>query len=97
LKRHLAVQRGIARALLDYKAENLPIVVELFAASDSLRINPTLGWGELLTGQFRVHSLEGDHSSIMKLPRVAELGIALSKTTNSMPCPSTSREHSTNS
>jgi amino acid adenylation domain-containing protein len=93
LKRHLAVQSGIARALIGYKPENLPIVVELFAASDSLRINPTLGWGEMLTDQFRVHSLEANHSTIMQLPRVADLGIALSKATNSMPCPSTSGEH----
>jgi thioesterase domain-containing protein len=79
LKRHLAVQSSIVRALLNYQAPELPIIAELYAASESLSNNPTLGWGDSINRQFRVHRIDADHHSIMKQPHVRHMGTLLSE------------------
>lgn len=56
-----------------YEPEYHQVNVHLFTAADSsghLKQDPTLGWGGLLGDLLRVHTLPGDHYSIIRKPNV---------------------------
>ncbi|HOB94401.1 MAG TPA: amino acid adenylation domain-containing protein, partial [Aquabacterium sp.] len=78
-KRQNAVQCGFVEAIRDYATPPSDLPVHLFAASQSQRKDPTLGWGAVLGPQLRVVTVKGDHQSIVQSPRIQVLGRLMSQ------------------
>ena len=57
-----------------YKPQYIPTTVHLFRASSSSYELPYLGWSTLMHKKWHIVDVEGDHSSVMKVPFVTELG-----------------------
>jgi len=66
-------QNAIKDAQANYKAGIYPGKITLFRASRQqrgLKADPTLGWGDLVSGGLEIHEVPGYHAAIISEPRV---------------------------
>jgi hypothetical protein len=70
-----------ARETFTYEPRAYPHGLTLFCTEEVRRArgraDPTMGWGKLAAGGVEVHSLGGDHLSLLKSPNVQQLATAL--------------------
>jgi thioesterase domain-containing protein len=70
----LAVFKANLRAATDYRPRPYPgPVTVLCAAGEAPPGDPTLGWGELVTGRLDVREVPGDHFGVVREPFVREI------------------------
>ena len=77
LRRHLAVRRGIAQALATYTAQPLDVPAHLYCAGLNKWGDLAAGWRTLLGQALTTASFAADHYSIVAMPQVAALGLAM--------------------
>lgn len=78
LRSRISAQRAMVDAFVAYDPPPLNAAVHLFAASETLTLDPTLGWGSLLGPRLRVIPVDGNHRTILVRPNAGRLGDAIS-------------------
>jgi thioesterase domain-containing protein len=70
------------RALRGYRPTAAPVRITLFRAKvqqlSHLALDSSLGWRDFTKGEVRVHTVPGDHSSIIAEPMVRQLAKMIS-------------------
>jgi amino acid adenylation domain-containing protein len=69
-------QNAISVAARTYHPQQYPGVLTLFRATkqpSGIYPDPTLGWGELVTGKLDIHEVPGSHGTLVVEPRVRHL------------------------
>jgi len=68
-----------ARAAACYRAEPYSGNVHLFQSEVPEGADPTFGWAQYVSGEFRIHPFAGSHGNFVWEPAVREFGVILSK------------------
>jgi thioesterase domain-containing protein len=79
--RPLRTYKANMQAVLRYRPAECGVDITLFASTELVARfagDPALGWQRLTTGRVTVHTIEGNHLTVLKAPHVAALGAGLS-------------------